>query len=180
MIQNVEQLAPHDGRQWMELRQRAYHAKREQALDALRVGSRDGVPGKLILEGPTNADCVIDCTRAVIWVEGKRNDWLAPSTKWDVIRDQLARNLEAASILAAQRGELEPKDFCVLILHEDPLKHHERLLVDGYRAGTWTGGVPHLDEGTRRLFQTRIGTVTWARLAEEWPALKEYLQTAAG
>jgi len=123
-------------------------------------------------EGSTKADCIIDCTHAVIWVEGKRNDWLAPSTTWDVMRDQLARNLEAAWILATEKGKGEKNDFCVVIAHEHPLKHHERLLVEGYRSGAWVGGLLHLDEATRRLFRNRIGTVTWARLAEEWPALK--------
>lgn len=168
MIENAERLAPQDRRRWTEVLQRAHHPKREKALEVLRAGSTIGVPGKLIFEGSTKADCIIDCTRAVIWVEGKRNDWLAPSTTWDVTRDQLARNLEAAWMIA--KGQ--KKDFCVLVVHEHPLKHHERLLVEDYRAGTWTGGFLHLDEATRKLFQTRIGTVTWARFAEEWPALK--------
>lgn len=168
MIENAEQLAPLDGRRWAEILQRVRHPKREKSLEILKAGARKGLPEKLILEGPTKADCFIECTRAVIWVEGKRNDWLTPSTTWDVMRDQLARNLEAAWMLGTERQ----KDFCVLVVHEHPLKHHERSLVEGYRAGTWTGGFPHLDEAARKLFQTRIGTVTWARMAEEWPSLK--------
>jgi len=172
MIENAERLAPQDGRRWTEVLQRAHHPKREKALEVLKAGARKGVPEKLILEGSTKADCIIECTHAVIWVEGKRNDWLTPSTTWDVMRDQLARNLEATWILGNERQ----KDFCVLVVHEHPLKHHERLLVEGYRAGTWTGGVLHLDEATRKLFQNRIGTVTWTRMAEEWPALKRVMK----
>jgi hypothetical protein len=112
----------------------------------------------------------------LIWVEGKRNDWLAPSTTWDVMRDQLARNLEAASVLATEPSSRAARDYCVLIVHEHPLKHHERLLVEGYRSGTWTGGVLHLADPVRQLFRTRIGTLTWTQIAEEWPALKPLIQ----
>src|SRR2546430_9241925 len=89
MIENAELLAAHDGARWRELLERAHHSKREKALESLRKGVRQNVPGKLILEGPTRADCVVECTRAVIWVEGKRYDWISPSTTWDVLRDQL-------------------------------------------------------------------------------------------
>jgi hypothetical protein len=45
--------------------------------------------------------------RAFVWIEGKRNDWLSPSIRWDVTRDRLARNLDAVWQLAEQAR----KDF---------------------------------------------------------------------
>jgi hypothetical protein len=55
----------------------------------------EGHGRELIPEGPTPADCLIECEHAFIWIEGKRFDWLSPSTTWDVMRDQLARHVEA-------------------------------------------------------------------------------------
>ena len=54
---------------------------------------------------------------ALIWIEGKRFDWLDPSTTWDVTRDQLARNIEAVASLAGAAS----KDYRLLICHEDSL-----------------------------------------------------------
>ena len=113
----------------------------------------------------------IDCRRAVVWIEGKRNDWLSPNIKWDVTRDQLARNVEAAWLLATEAN----KDFWLLICHEYDLKHHEQELIDGYRAGTWKAGFPHLATKTRALFQQKIGTVTWQLILRRWPGLADVL-----
>jgi len=88
-------------RQWREYATRVINnPAKQKALALLDGGSGEGVPKSLILEGPTYADCLIECERAFVWIEGKRNDWLSPCIKWDVTRDQLARNLEAAWILA--------------------------------------------------------------------------------
>jgi hypothetical protein len=172
MIINAERLAPRDGRRWREYRSRVTeNPRRDQALTMLREGRREGIDRRLILEGSTCADCLIECEHAVIWVEGKRNDWLSYGTDWDVTRDQLARNLEAAADYAAELG----KEYCLVICHEAALKHHEQLLVDGYRAMTWSGGWPHIDEARRRDFSQRIGTTTWRKLAEEWPVLEQHL-----
>lgn len=111
---------------------------------------------------------IIECERAIIWIEGKRFDWLSPCTTWDVTRDQLSRNLEAAWILGKQRR----KEFCVLLCHEDHgLKYHEELLLSGYRSGTWQGGWPHLNEATRAALGARVGSVTWQRIQEAWPEI---------
>ena len=122
----------------------------------------------------TRADCLIECEHMVIWIEGKRNDWLAYSTTWDLTRDQLARNVEAAWILAEAAG----KEFALIVCHEHPLKHHEQLLIDGYRACTWSGGLPHLSEAERKLLGSRIGTVTWSSLADQWPPLDDVREDA--
>jgi hypothetical protein len=170
MLHNAELLAPHDGREWRELRQRVSENKSvSRALAQLDVGRSDHLPRKLVLEGKTHADCLIECEEALIWIEGKRFDWLSPSIKWDVTRDQLARNLEAVWSLAINAN----KDYCLIICHEHPLKHHEKLLVEGYRSGTWTGGWPHIPENLRREFGKRIGTATWQAITDAWPSLRE-------
>lgn len=173
MIRNVERLAPRDGRRWREYRARVLeNREREASLQALDRGERKGVQRKLILEGETSADCLIECERMVIWIEGKRNDWLDYSTTWDVTRDQLARNAEAAWLYARGLG----KDSCLIVCHEHPLKHHEGLLIEGYRRGTWTGGWPHLTDNERRLLGSRIGTLTWRAFGQQWPEIAKALE----
>ena len=71
------------------------------------------------------------------------------------------------------RTERADKEYCVLLCHEGELKHHEIQLLDGYRHSTWSAGWPHISEDQRRKFSTRIGTVTWGEIADEWPALRE-------
>jgi hypothetical protein len=132
-----------------------------------RAGTSD--PRLRVLEGTTYADCLIECERAIIWIEGKRHDWLSPGTKWDPNRDQLARNLEAAWISARAR---QKEAFCVLILHEFPLRTDEQALVDGYRSGSLLAGFPHLADDVRRDLARRIGTLTWGEIVEEWPAMR--------
>jgi hypothetical protein len=169
MIRNAHKLAPADGRMWREYTRRVTdNPDKEEALRKLDAGDSKGIPAKLTLEGCTHADCIIECEKAFVWVEGKRNDWLSPNIKWDVTRDQLARNLEASWLLAG----IAQKDFWVLICHEHELKHHEQELINGYRAGTWKAGFPHLSADTRAIFQKKIGTVTWQSIFDRWPALK--------
>jgi hypothetical protein len=170
MIRNAERLAPVDGRRWHEIHARVIDdPEREQIVARFERGDLKRLPASMTLEGPSHADCLIECRRALIWVEGKRHDWLSPSTTWDVTRDQLARNLEAARAVAQKAG----KTYCLVICHEYPLKHHEQLLVDGYRAETWTGGWPHLTPDVRHELSARIGTVTWSAVATRWPLLRE-------
>ena len=67
------------------------------------------------------------------------------------------------------------KRSLVIVCHEHPLKHHEQALLDGYRAGTWSAGWPHLDEALRRRLGAALGTATWERLAAAWPPLAALL-----
>jgi hypothetical protein len=169
MITNVDKLVPRDGRRWDELRQRVLRQRGniDAALTRLSVGDAR-IPRKLLFEGPTSTDCLIECEHALIWIEGKRFDWLDASTTWDVTRDQLARNVEAVWSLANGAG----KDCRLLICHEHPLKHHEISLLEGYRHGTWAGGWPHVAEVQRRELAARIRTVTWGEIVGDWPGLR--------
>jgi hypothetical protein len=168
MIRNAHKLVPKDGRQWQEYWPRVIdNPKKEEALRKLDAGDLKRIPAKLKLEGCTHADCLIECEKAFVWIEGKRNDWLSPNIKWDVSRDQLARNLEASWLLARRAK----KDFWFVISHEYDLKHHEQELISGYRAGTWKAGFPHLSADTRAMFRQKIGTVTWQTIFDRWPEL---------
>jgi hypothetical protein len=171
MLENAERLAPRDGRRWNELRERvADKVKARKAIAALKQETKKSISNTLKLEGVTHADCLIECERAFIWIEGKRNDWLDPSIQWDLSRDQLARNLEAVWTVAKRCN----KDYCVLICHEYPLKHHEVALVEGYRSCTWSAGLPHVSETQRNDFSRRIGTVSWTRIVEQWSKLRDH------
>lgn len=102
MIRNSHRLAPLDGRRWGEYQTRVIqHPERESVLAKLDAGTSAGIPPKLRPEGNTHADRLNETEQAFVWVERKRNDWLSPATTWDVTRDQLARNLEAAWTLAS-------------------------------------------------------------------------------
>jgi hypothetical protein len=130
-----------------------------------------GYSGSLpaVLEGKTHADCLITCERAVIWIEGKRHDWLSPRTKWDPERDQLARNVEAAWIYARKH---EKAEYCVLVCHEFDLRADEQALMGGYRSAELSAGWGHIeDEHIRRELGRRIGTLTWTEIVAEWPEM---------
>lgn len=172
MIRNVSRLAPTDGRKWRKLLERTSNAAEvKAALTRLDHGDTSGL-GKLRLEGITHADCLIECERGLIWIEGKRFDWISPSIKWDISRDQLARNLEAVWLLAKNAG----KDYCLVICHEHPLKHHEQALLDGYRKCTCAAGWPHISADQRTEFSNRIGTLTWHKIGDAWPDLRSLPQ----
>jgi hypothetical protein len=164
MLRNANSLTPRDGRRWDELRDRVKDQNAvHKAIENLKAGK---APGKdFVLEGSSHADCLIECEHMFIWIEGKRFDWLDPSTTWDVCRDQLARNVEAVWSLARKTN----KEYRVLICHEYPLKHHEASLLEGYRKGTWSAGWPHIEEGDRLKFAERIRTLTWAKITDRWP-----------
>jgi hypothetical protein len=169
MIRNAHRLAPLDGRQWREYQTRVIdHPKKDAALAMLDAGIASGIPPKLILEGRKHADALIETDHAFVWIEGKRNDWLSPAIKWDVSRDQLAWNLEAAWMLATDAG----KDWWLVICHEYGLKHHEEQLVHGYRHGTWSAGLPHLPVDVRDQFRSKIGTLRWSRIFDRWPGAR--------
>jgi hypothetical protein len=176
MIRNAGRLAPspRKAKEYLRLVRVQRHAEKEFALGELAAGRRPFGPksrSQLRLEGATSADCLVECERALIWIEGKRNDWLSTCTDWDVLRDQLARNVEAAWLLAQQ---VSPKHaFYFVLCYEGVLKHHEQLLIDGYRQGTWAGGWLHLALEVRSLLAARIGTVTWGEIVNTWPRMLE-------
>jgi hypothetical protein len=167
LLANGTRLTPSDGRRWRELETRSRRVTSMDAVDRC-LDAGVSLPPLLTCEGETSGDCVIEGADAIVWIEGKRHDWLAPHTTWDSARDQLARNLEAAWIYASAQD----KDFCLLICLEDELRYHEQLLVDGYRNASWSGGWPHLDPTERGMLGKRIGLVRWVDVANHWPGLR--------
>ena len=167
MIRNAHRLSPSDGRRYQEYARRVSHPQKDEVLRRLDAGGTSAIPAQLRFEGDSCCDCLIECKSALVWVEGKRNDWLAASTTWDVSRDQLARNLEAVWSLARKCE----KDYWLLICHEGELKHHEECLIQGYRAGTWCAGWPHLDSSTRDQFREKIATIRWGQIVQRWPGM---------
>src|SRR5215472_14481420 len=74
MIRNAHKLTPTDGRLWREYRRRVIdNPRREEALRTLDAGDANGLSKNMKLEGPTHADCLIECERAFVWIEGKRD-----------------------------------------------------------------------------------------------------------
>jgi len=171
MLRNWQRLVPSDGSRYREFVTRmSDKGAISAALRTLEIGDRM-IPAKMTLEGATSADCLIECETAIIWIEGKRDDWLAAGTSWDVCRDQLARNIEAAWLIARETR----REYCLIIAYEDQLKHHESALIEGYRGVNWAAGWPHLDEHQRREFAQRIGTIRWRDIAAEWPEVGQCL-----
>jgi hypothetical protein len=80
MLDNAHRLAPRDGRRRREYHQRVIANPHRDAARQLLARGDTGIPPRLKLEGPSHADCLIETDRAVIWIEGKRNDWLSPAT----------------------------------------------------------------------------------------------------
>jgi hypothetical protein len=88
MVRNAERLAPRESARWREYRRRVIENPRKaEALEKLDRGVTRGIDRLLVLEGRTSAECMIECEHALIWVEGKRNDWLAVLDQMDVTRD---------------------------------------------------------------------------------------------
>ena len=176
MLRNAERLRPNSERSCEELKKRmANHVAVSAALSKLE--KETGVvalPRGLSLESSTHADCLIECEKVFIWIEGKRFDRLSFSTKWDKTRDQLARNLEAVQRLAQAEG----KDYCLLICHEHDLNDREQKLVQGYRTGKLINGCPHISTEIRREFSQRIGMVMWQDIACKWTGLQALSQLA--
>ncbi len=108
-----------------------------------------------VKSGDATADVVVECVHMVIWVVSSP---ITVGAKGNPLRDSLAAGLEGAARLAGER------DFCVVLVH-DGLKPHEQALVDGYRAGTWTGGLTRADP----RFRARVGTVSRDAVAQERP-----------
>jgi hypothetical protein len=79
MLENAERLAPRDGGRWREFEQRVITNPHRDAARRLLETGDTRIPPCLKLEGATHADCLIETAGAVIWIEGKRNDWLAPA-----------------------------------------------------------------------------------------------------
>jgi hypothetical protein len=85
-------------------------------------------------EGFTSVDCWIETDSLLLLIEGKRTDALSASTAWFPARNQVARILEGAKIMAAARR----KNFAVLVCAE--------ALIADLEDEVWASSLPHLSD----------------------------------
>lgn len=101
-----------------------------------------------VLEGQTHVDCFIETPKVRLFVEGKRTDKLSAGTSWYQGRNQLLRNLEAASAFCGSRP------FVQLLIVEHPQAELPSSIVEA--------SLPHLkSEERQKLLQHYAGSVTW-------------------
>jgi hypothetical protein len=73
-------------------------AEIESAMAYPAIGGRGWLHQWWVLEGRTHVDCYIETTRLRLFIEEKRTEKLSLNTSWYSKRNQLLRNLEAASV----------------------------------------------------------------------------------
>jgi hypothetical protein len=128
-----------------------------QAEGLRQLSKRLGAHGRSkwwAFEGFTHVDCCLITDACVVFVEGKRTDAVAPSTRRFQLRSQLWRNVEAAQEFAGSR------EFAVMLAVE-----HEADGVSALAAGaaSLAGSYPHLEPPQRsELDRHLLGFVTWA------------------
>jgi hypothetical protein len=130
----------------------AERAKSEGLKELALYGNGGSRRKRWAFEGFTEVDCLLATDRLVLFIEGKRNEPLSPSTDWFPARRQLVRNLEAAREYAGSRAA------AVLLVAERPLAGE----LDGDAVAA---SLPHL-KGKARAAVTRayLGQTTWDSL----------------
>jgi hypothetical protein len=113
-----------------------------------RLGSEGSARKWWAFEGFTEVDCVLETDTILLFIEGKRTEWLSPATQWYPRRNQLSRNLEVAWEGAGS------KEFAVLVISEKMT----RLPTDE----VITQGFPHLQPVEREQLRNHwLGCLTW-------------------
>lgn len=105
-------------------------------------------------EGFTSVDCWLETEKYILLVEGKRREQLSTSTDWYPLRNQLIRNLEAASEFA------HTKNYGVLLVVESKtgVPSISEMLADS---------LPHLNSDDRSSLATHyLGAITWREVCE--------------
>jgi hypothetical protein len=126
-------------------------AEIEGAIAATMIGRSAWLHAWWVLEGRTHVDCYIETANLRLFIEGKRTEKLSPNTSWYRKRNQLLRNLEAASVQSSGQP------FAQLLITEDPFVEFASETVDG--------SLPHLStEERRELLSHYAGAVTWRNL----------------
>lgn len=153
------------------LREALFKNDRKVQRSALEQIEKFGGLGSLrewwAFEGFTSVDCLIETESLVLIVEGKRTEALSKSTQWFPQRNQLFRNIEAASELARGR-----RQFGVMLVVETRMELDLNTLS--------RASFPHLSEDERSALESHyLGTVTWrdvcAATGVEYAALPDGL-----
>jgi len=100
-------------------------------------------------EGFTEMDCLIETEHYLLGIEGKRTDFVSPSTYWFQDRNQIVRNIEVLAELAREKE----KEYAFILITEDgenPLKEeHFRV------------SLPHNEGLVSELFKHFLGCISW-------------------
>jgi hypothetical protein len=130
----------------------------QQALDEIeKAGVLQSERKWWAFEGFTSVDCCFETHDFVLLIEGKRTEQLSKSTEWYPIRNQLIRNLEAASEIA------QGKNYALLLVAESeadipPIPHISLMVVES---------LPHLYSTARFCLAAHyLGATTWRRVCE--------------
>jgi len=128
---------------------------RSEALDALAADGAAGSRRKWwAFEGFTSVDCVLESDHLLVLIEGKRTESISAATDWYPQRNQIVRNVEVASCVAAEVG----KDFGAILCAETHLELSEQAFTDG---------LPHLSEPEQKaLWAHYWGCVTWQQIVD--------------
>jgi hypothetical protein len=135
-------------------------------LSSYREKAQNGRLGRgiAVLEGATELDALIDHPRFLVAMEAKYLADLAPSTTWDLERDQFGRVVDIAIELSLQRDK---HGFAVLVTdrrsHDPPLRYEE--LAPRYQTGRGflEEKLPH--RSPKELNALRgVGWTTWQEI----------------
>jgi|GEM_PF-535511 len=105
-------------------------------------------------EGFTEMDCLIETDDYLLGFEGKRTEFISPSTYWFPDRNQIVRNLEVLDELARE----SEKEYAFILITEDgenPLKEeHFRV------------SLPHNEGLVSELSKHFLGCISWEQACE--------------
>jgi hypothetical protein len=134
-----------------------------------RLGAAGSARKWWAFEGFTYVDCCLATDTLLLLVEGKRTEPVSSSTRWFGQRNQLWRNAEVASELAAGRA------FGLLVAVEDGEEEIVRAA-----AQTMDRSLPHLSAAAcDELSRHFLGAVTWAQIVTEFDLPTRLLREAA-
>jgi hypothetical protein len=122
---------------------------KEIALAELdKLGAKGSARKWWAFEGFTEVDCVLETDTILLFIEGKRTEWLSPATQWYPMRNQLCRNLEVA------REGAGSKEFAVLVISEKTTRPPADDII--------TQSFPHLQSAEREQLRDHwLGCLTW-------------------
>lgn len=124
-----------------------------------------------VFEGTTMVDAVISTPSCMILVEGKRTEpGLTSKIEWDVEREQIYRNLDAAEACPTR-----PQNFlCLLVVSEGSRCERDAQALDAAGSERAVRSMPYRapEEVSRVWDEHYAGWTTWEALMREWPLMR--------
>jgi hypothetical protein len=132
-------------------------AVRDKALNELtKYGAAKSRRKWWAFQGFTSVDCWLETDSLLLLIEGKRTEGLSASTDWFSARNQVARILEGAKVMADGRR----KNFAVLVCAES-------LMAD-LEDQVWASSLPHLsDIEIEKLKSHYLGWCSWSSITQQ-------------